>query len=199
LEIVIVERITDLIALVFLALTAGLVISSENIYIIFLALVGLIFFIILFRSNIFYNFFGKLPVISKYAKQIKQSGKKARELLNVKNLFISTIISIVSWSMEGIGLFLILDFFGVVSSIHIAIFIFSFSSVFGAVSMLPAGIGAVEVSYSVLLMNLVQISATTATAVTLISRITTLWFGVFVGVLFLLLFNKFFKKRGDLN
>ena len=63
-----------------------------------------------------------------------------------------------------------------------AVFTLSFSTVIGAVSTLPGGLGAVEVSMTGMLILLLALPASTATAATLIIRFATLWFGVALGL-----------------
>ena len=63
-----------------------------------------------------------------------------------------------------------------------AVFTLSFSTVIGAVSTLPGGLGAVEVSMAGMLILLLTLPASTATAATLIIRFATLWFGVGLGL-----------------
>jgi uncharacterized protein (TIRG00374 family) len=63
-----------------------------------------------------------------------------------------------------------------------AVFILSFSTVIGAVSTLPGGLGAAEISIAGMLGLLLTLPAGTAAAATLLIRFCTLWFGVALGL-----------------
>lgn len=59
----------------------------------------------------------------------------------------------------------------------------SFSTVIGAISTLPGGLGAAEASIAGMLILLLSLGTGTAAAATLLIRFATLWFGVGLGVL----------------
>ncbi len=92
----------------------------------------------------------------------------------------------VSWLGEGVGFYYVLRGLGLPSEerlLPLAIFILSFSTVVGAVSALPGGLGAAEASIAGMLAVLVGLTADTAAAATLLIRFATLWFGVGLGLL----------------
>lgn len=60
-------------------------------------------------------------------------------------------------------------------------FVFSFSSLAGAISMIPGGLGVAEGSFAGLLI-LAGVSKGFAAGATVIIRFCTLWFGVIVGI-----------------
>jgi uncharacterized protein (TIRG00374 family) len=70
-----------------------------------------------------------------------------------------------------------------VDTFAIAVFVLSFSTVVGAVSTLPGGLGAAEASIAGMLSLLLSLSASTAAAATLLIRFATLWFGVTLGLI----------------
>ncbi len=63
-----------------------------------------------------------------------------------------------------------------------SIFVVAFSSVVGAVSTLPGGLGVAEGSIMGILM-LLGISKEMSAAATLITRFSTLWLGVIIGMI----------------
>jgi uncharacterized membrane protein YbhN (UPF0104 family) len=82
-------------------------------------------------------------------------------------------------------MFLVLVGLGVdpsTNTFFMAVFILSFSTVVGAVSALPGGIGAAEASITGMLTLLVGLSAGTSATATLLIRFATLWFGVGTGL-----------------
>jgi uncharacterized membrane protein YbhN (UPF0104 family) len=62
------------------------------------------------------------------------------------------------------------------------VFILAFSTVVGAASTLPGGLGAAEASISGMLALLLHLPAEAAAAATLLIRFATLWFGVALGL-----------------
>jgi uncharacterized membrane protein YbhN (UPF0104 family) len=97
-------------------------------------------------------------------------------------------LGLVSWFCECVALLLVLTGLGIEPSWHLLLvstFTLSVSSVFGALSMLPGGLGVAEASVAAMLLLLIDEPAFTradAAAATLIIRFATLWFAVLVGV-----------------
>jgi uncharacterized protein (TIRG00374 family) len=67
-------------------------------------------------------------------------------------------------------------------TLSLAVFILAFSTVVGAVSALPGGLGAAEASIAGMLTLLLGLPGETAAAATLLIRFATLWFGVALGL-----------------
>ena len=91
----------------------------------------------------------------------------------------------VSWLGEGVGFYLLLLGLGLPPGwelCSLAVFTLSFSTVIGAVSALPGGLGAAEASIAGMLALLGGIPGATASAATLLIRLATLWFGVALGL-----------------
>jgi len=86
------------------------------------------------------------------------------------------------WLAEGAALFLLLRHFGADVTFLNAVFVFSFSIIVGAISMLPGGLGSTEATI-VILLKALGVDLDTALAATAIIRITTFWFAVAIGVL----------------
>jgi uncharacterized protein (TIRG00374 family) len=70
-----------------------------------------------------------------------------------------------------------------------ATFMYSFSTIVGAVSMLPGGLGSTETSLTGL-AQLVHVGKSVAVASTFIIRAATLWYAVLVGIAVTFLFQK---------
>jgi uncharacterized protein (TIRG00374 family) len=90
------------------------------------------------------------------------------------------IIGMVAWGAEGLALYFMLHSLGSDISLQTAMFIYAFSMLVGAISFLPGGLGGVEASMVALLM-LQQLDQAHAVAVTLLVRLTTLWFAIALG------------------
>jgi uncharacterized protein (TIRG00374 family) len=71
------------------------------------------------------------------------------------------------------------------------VFVLAFSTVVGAVSALPGGLGAADASIAGMLVLLLGLSAGTAAAATLLIRFATLWFAVIIGLVVWFFARKF--------
>ena len=122
--------------------------------------------------------FEQTKKISAYAVDMYNSSKI---LLSPKILITATLLSAFSWFFECLALWVLLNSLGLKISIGVATFIFSFSSIFGAVLVLPGGIGAAEGSFLALLA-VAGIGIASASLVTIVIRLGTLWFNVALGL-----------------
>jgi uncharacterized membrane protein YbhN (UPF0104 family) len=108
-----------------------------------------------------------------------------RALLAPRALAVALGLSVVSWFFECVAFWLVLDGLGVAPPLRVAIFVYAFASLAGAVSMLPGGLGVAEGSLTGLLAG-VGIGLPEAAAATLLVRAATLWLAVALGVVTLL-------------
>ena len=108
----------------------------------------------------------------------------------------------VSWLGEGIGFYLLLTNLGLPpgrETLSNAVFILAFSTIIGAVTALPGGLGVAEVSIAGMLTLLVGMEASQAAAATLLIRLATLWFGVFLGFVTWSFSLRLFGFKGEVN
>jgi uncharacterized protein (TIRG00374 family) len=82
--------------------------------------------------------------------------------------------------------FLLIRELGSTSKLSAAVFIYAFSTLAGAVSFLPGGLGGSEASM-ILLLRLSSVPLPVAVAAILLIRLTTLWYAVAIGIVALLL------------
>lgn len=127
----------------------------------------------------------KLPVINRFSHSLREFYEGSFALFRPKTMLIAVSLGTVAWLGEGIGLYFILLGLGIPPSwtvFSLAVFILAFSTVIGAASALPGGLGAAEASISGMLLVLLSLSAETAAAATLLIRFATLWFAVALGL-----------------
>jgi glycosyltransferase 2 family protein len=103
-------------------------------------------------------------------------------LLQTPIFFGGLLLGLLAWGAEGITLHYILTFIGLESSASVAIGIYAISILAGALSFIPGGLGGTEAIMGLLLMR-AGADPTGAVAATLLCRIATLWFAVFIGIL----------------
>jgi len=109
----------------------------------------------------------------------------AHGLLRPKPTLVAVTLGCVAWFGEGAATFGVLVGLGLNPSVRllsIAVFAFAFSTIIGALSALPGGLGATEASLAGLLVLLVPLPTATAAAATLLLRLATLWFAVLIGL-----------------
>jgi uncharacterized protein (TIRG00374 family) len=194
--VVFTERLTDILGVAILSL-AGL--SAFLLHAYALVFVFVLVFVLIFiltsekHFSRLLNILVRLPFIGRYKKYIMEAQETSRKLLTFRSLSVSTAMSVLSWFFECLALFILLDYLGSPLSIFTSTFIFSFSSIFGSVLVLPGGLGAAEGSFIVLLL-LSGVPRAIASTSTIIIRIATLWFGVFLGLAGLFVYNRTQKK-----
>lgn len=194
--VVLAERLSDGLAMLLLA-SAGVVAYPQYWPVFALVIGGLCIGIIIIQIRPLalrmLALIGRLPLISRYAAELETFYESSHVLLKIKNLGIAVGLGTVSWAGEGVAFYLILLGLGLHPSPDLlfqAVFILAFSTIIGAVSGLPGGLGAAEVSVGAMLQALVGLGRTMAGTATLLIRFCTLWFGVLLGLLALLLFRR---------
>lgn len=128
----------------------------------------------------------RLPLVRRFAFGIREFYEGSFSLFQLKPTLAAVSIGLISWLGEGIGFYLILRALGLPASrelLGMAVFVLAFSTVVGAISALPGGLGAVEVSVAGMLTLLMGVDPAIATSATILIRLATLWFGVALGLM----------------
>lgn len=90
-------------------------------------------------------------------------------------------LGLVAWGAEGMAFYYIMRVLGSDMSLQVALFIYAFSMLVGALSFLPGGLGGAEATMVTLLI-LNHVAQPQAVAATVLIRLATLWFAVALGV-----------------
>ncbi|NOU00873.1 MAG: flippase-like domain-containing protein [Gallionella sp.] len=97
-------------------------------------------------------------------------------------LLLGIALGLVAWGAEGVAFYYIMHTLGSDISLQVALFIYAFSMLVGAISFLPGGLGGTEATMvTLLIMN--NVAQPQAVAATVIIRLATLWFAVGLGVI----------------
>jgi uncharacterized protein (TIRG00374 family) len=123
----------------------------------------------------------RIRVLRKTAGVLENMYSGTYELFKLAPFLFAVAIGVVSWSFEGVIVYLALLAFGSHVSLMASLFVVAFSSIMGAVSMLPGGLLAAEVSIVSVLIQL-GVTPAIASGTAIISRISTLWLGVLIGL-----------------
>ncbi|MCA9684434.1 MAG: flippase-like domain-containing protein, partial [Myxococcales bacterium] len=193
--VVVADRLSDLIALVILALI-GIADFSEYLPHVLAALVLVLAGVVVLGSprlfGGFLNLWAKLPVVGGLAERARGLVDSSAVLLRLRYLVVLSAISVVGWGLECVGYWLILTAFpGVEASLQLCVFLWSATTLIGALSFLPGGLGATEGSLGVLVARFaIGVGESVAVASTLLIRLCTLWYGELVGAVALALFMR---------
>lgn len=185
--VVFAERLADLFAVMLLALSGFLLFEMDPRQ----ALIGIVAFIVLIGLASFrplalgvIKVFERMPVVGKHAHKLHEFYESSYRLLLPLPLSVNTLLSVLGWGCECVAVFVTTQGLGIAGiSVAKAFFIFSFGTLSGVIT--PGGLGVTD---GVMLTLFTAHGATPAlaSAATLIVRACTLWFGVVVGCLMLL-------------
>jgi uncharacterized protein (TIRG00374 family) len=186
-SVVLAERISDGLAMLVLS-TVG-VIAYRRYWPAFAIVLGLLLAAVIVSqirplAQYLLSWGPRLPLVNRFAHSINDFYEGTFTLFRPWTTFVSVSLGTVSWLAEGVGFYLILIGLGVApgtSTLSIAIFVLSFSTVIGAVTALPGGLLATDASIIGMLVLLLDMDTNTAAAATLLIRFATLWFGVGLG------------------
>ena len=179
------DRLSDMNAMVLLCLV-GISVYSGYYWSIFLTVAAFLALTTLFMKPRFlvavlgqvYAFTGR--------KRARFFVKARRVLRTTARLFTwrvfggTLLLSVCGWLAECFAFYWLLSELGAPVGFLYAVFIFAFSMVAGALSMLPGGLGGVEATMMALLLA-PGTSLDVGLAATAVIRLTTLWFAVALG------------------
>ncbi|MHA2375933.1 MAG: lysylphosphatidylglycerol synthase transmembrane domain-containing protein [Candidatus Thorarchaeota archaeon] len=194
--VVVSERVTDLLALVILAMLGFIVgyTGGDQLYLVLIfGAVALIGALIIGNSS-FYNRilirFTSFGPLKRFHDSVDIIQDTMTKTLSPKPMAISTVISIPGWFMECLELWLLLSLlsgqglpslaFDSIILLLQATFIHATASTVGALLFTPGGLGGYEGTASALIFFLFA-DAGIAGAATILIRFVTLWFSVIVG------------------
>jgi len=187
-SVVVAERISD--GLAVLVLSSLGVIAYPRYWPAFAAVLALLIGIIVVSqirplSLALLDLAARLPLVKRFVPGLREFYEGSYTLFKPTATLTAVGLGTLSWLGEGIGFYLILTGLGIPASwetLSLAVFVLAFSTVVGAVTALPGGLGAAEASISGMLIVLLALPAGTATAATLLIRFATLWFSVGLGL-----------------
>jgi glycosyltransferase 2 family protein len=199
--IVLAERLTDFVSIVILCLIGSYVFNYGQMLILIIGLVFLTTIILLSSRNIslkIISFFEKFSFLKKHIQKIHTAYDSIYVMIRTKPLINATAISLFSWFFECLGFYVVINVFTSSSGLEISIlsatFIYAFSTLIGAIAMLPGGVGVTEASLTGLLV-FSKIPKDISVASTIIIRLATLWFAVLVGIVAVFIFQKQSNKK----
>lgn len=186
------ERLTDLMGVVILvALGLSVLPVGGKTAIVGMALCTL-FFLTFSRPaflKLAIRLLVKAPRLSGKAEQLLKLYINIRVLLSLRPLTASLFLSAAAWFVEGLVLHFSLVAYQEDPGIIQSAFVYSLSSLTGALSMLPGGLVVTEGSL-IGLLSFFGVPFSLASTVTILVRLCTLWFPILLGMLFLLFLQR---------
>jgi uncharacterized protein (TIRG00374 family) len=200
--IVIAERITDLIALLILALVGVFTFKVDRRFLAAGAIAVGLGLAVIGSETLAEWLFGLVERIPRFARlvpKLREFHASATTLLKPGPLVVTTALSVGSWFLECLAFWTVVRGFpGAVLSLQAGTFIYASMTVAGALSFLPGGLGVTEAGMLALLGTFgTGIGRGTAAAATFVTRACTLWFAVAVGLGALALYGR--RNHGTLT
>lgn len=188
--IVVAERVTDLIALLSLSIVGVAVYGVQTTLVLAagsVILLGLVLLAWPRPTNALIDLVTRPKVTRKYRAPLHEVYDGLASLCRPGRLILATAIALPSWACECVGFAAICNGFpGTQVDLGLAMVIYAATSIAGALSFLPGGLGVTEGAMTILLVqSAAQIDRATALDATLLTRLATLWFAVFLGLGFL--------------
>jgi uncharacterized protein (TIRG00374 family) len=185
--IVLAERLTDLIALLGLAAVGSLsfrrgawiLVAGAGLVVVLAVIVG-----VRPVGERLARLLARLPLLRRKADTLQELFRSANVLCRAPNLPLPVLLSAAAWSCECVAMWVVLNAFpGTAADILTVTFIYSLSTVAGALAMMPGGLGVTEGGMTgMTVLFVAHVRPGVASATTILVRLATLWFAVVVGL-----------------
>lgn len=200
--IILAERMTDGVAMVFLA-ALGLANTAFGWPVLVVTLVAALGATALVQhrptAERLLSFGERIGPLSSRVHHLREFYESSYEILRPRPFGLAVLCGFVSWAGECVAFYLVLIGLGLPgdwSLLIAATSILALSTLIGSASMLPGGLGVADASIAGLLLAVVASPLMTrdvAVAGSLLIRFATLWFGVALGAVVLILFRHLFS------
>jgi uncharacterized protein (TIRG00374 family) len=195
--VVFIERLTDAWSVFLLALT-GLLLFSLSYWPFFLvfAVLQVALWIVIRNRRLAHSilgFLGRLPLVSGFSHHFEELYEASHQLLAPRPLGVGLCLGFLGWGCEAVGFYLVVYGLTDMSDLETLVksaFIMSTASLAGALFVVPGGLGVSETGITALSRSLLDLSRSAAAAATVLIRFFTLWFGVAVGLVALLVLSR---------
>jgi uncharacterized protein (TIRG00374 family) len=193
--IVVAERVTDLLALLLLALVGVFHFDVDRRFLVagaVLVLGGVLVVSIDPLAELALDVAARLPGLRRVAPKLREMHGATAALLHPKPLALSTALATASWFLECLAFWVVVHGFPKVGlELRAATFIYAAMTIAGALSFLPGGLGVTEAGMLALLVRFgTGLDRSQAAAATFVTRGATLWFAVALGLPALVLYAR---------
>lgn len=184
LPVVFVERYYDFVGVVILSSIIAVFTDFQRSTVIILFMIMICGFFLVRQYklvNYIIDLIHKFSLLKKFTDSLRIMHASTHTLFSNKTLTQSSFLSVCAWILESVAIYLIFVGFDLDIDFTKSTIIFLVSSLVGAASMLPGGIGLTEGGMIGLLV-LEKFEYTVAFSAVLLIRIITLWLGVILGL-----------------
>lgn len=196
--IVLADRLTDFLSLVIIAFVGAISFSYGQKVVFAVALAIILIILSITNKTIaeaILRGLKKIKFIQRQTDSLQRLYDSSYALLKFRVIVFPILLSIIAWSFEALEFYFVFILLRLGDGFLAPFFIYSFSVIVGAVSMLPGGLGVAEGSF-VGLLRFLSIDTGFAVLATLIIRLATLWFAIIFSLPFLLVAE---KKYGNID
>jgi uncharacterized protein (TIRG00374 family) len=183
--IVVAERATDVIGIVFLIVLGSLGFQGGLIWAGVGA--GLVLALLVIVANrklslAMIQIVARMPgKIGAIAPKLEKAYESLATMLAPRNLALPSVLSAAAWMLECLSLWVILGGFGETTSVPLCTFFYATSTLVGAIVPVPGGLGVTESSLMGQMTQIGHVEEAHAAAAMILVRFATLWFAVLVG------------------
>lgn len=198
--IVIAERVTDLLALLALAVV-GVALDRVDTSLVIVAggliALGLVLLAWPRPTTALIDLVTVPRALRRFRAPLREVYGGIATLCRPGRLAVATGMALPAWGAECVGFALICNAFpGAEVALPVAIVIYAATTIAGALSFLPGGLGVTEGAMTILLVSsATHIDHPTALDATLLTRLATLWFAVVLGLGFLAVARRRIARR----
>ena len=183
--VVVMERVTDLLAVAALSLGALLLLVPFGSAMAVGGLAVLVGVILVAAWRPRGDLLLRLPLLRRWRPLLESSLDSLGALSSPRPLLVALALSTLAWVSEGASLWVIVRGLDLSLSLSEAVPVYAAATLVGAASLLPGGLGGTEGSM-ILFLSQLDLPRDGASSATLLVRLCTLWFAFLLGLLSLL-------------
>jgi glycosyltransferase 2 family protein len=200
--VVIAERVSDLVALLVLAVAGVAVYGIETSFVLVAAALvgaGLVLLAWPRPMRALIDLVTRPRFAQRFRAVLHDMYTGLATLCRPRPLAVATLLAIPAWACECIGFALIVRAFpGAHVDLGLAMVIYASTTIIGALSFLPGGLGITEGAMTLwLVRGATRLDRSTALDATLLTRLATLWFAVLLGLACLALARRRIRARSE--
>ncbi len=185
--IVLVERYHDALALFSLIAIFAIIISADFLFfpLLVIGILLLVSLIIVRRKRtleIILNQISRISFLKKIGDKSSEFNESLVSFSSKKILISGWVFSLAAWSLDAFGIYLCFQAFELDFNFLLTTVIGFSSILFGAISLIPGGIGITEVSF-VALLSLYDVDSSLSSSLALFFRLLSIWYATCLGII----------------
>ena len=187
LPLVIMERYHDALAILCIIIIFSIITGITFLTIPILITVILLLVLLIIARNrklfpIFQKVISKIKIFQNLENHSIEFNKSLVSLTSKKIFFSGWLVGISAWSFDGLGIYLCFQAFELDFDFLTASLIGLSSVLFGALTLIPGGVGVTEVSF-VKLLSIYGIESSVSSSLALFFRLQSIWFATCLGII----------------